>query len=138
GDLAMVNDDLRVTRRVDVLGRQWQFDLYRTTPQSWQRHLGSGLVGLISLLLAGATGLAVAARQQEAAQTREVAAAAAREVEYRSLWLQEMKHRIKNHIARIQSIARQSARGATDVRSFTETLDARLRAMAAVQEILAG
>ena len=52
--------------------------------------------------------------------------------------LQEMKHRIKNHIARIQSIARQSARGAVDVKAFTAAFDARLQAMAAVQEILAG
>ena len=49
-----------------------------------------------------------------------------------------MKHRIKNHIARIQSIARQSARGATDVKAFTNAFDARLQAMSAVQEILAG
>lgn len=138
GDLSKADGKVQVTQVVEVLGRKWQFDLYQTTPSTWQRHIGSGLVGLISVFLAGAIGFAVAARQHEALRAQEVAAAAAREVEYRSLLLQEMKHRIKNHIARIQSIARQSARGATDVRAFTETFDARLQAMAAVQEILAG
>lgn len=138
GDLTAADGELKVSQLVEVLGRKWQFDLYQTTPTTWQRHIGSGLVGLISLFFAGAIGFAVAARQRDAERAEEVAAAATREVEYRSLLLQEMKHRIKNHIARIQSIARQSARGATDVRAFTETFDARLQAMAAVQEILAG
>ncbi|MDQ2067814.1 CHASE domain-containing protein [Xinfangfangia sp. CPCC 101601] len=129
---------LHVSREVAVMGRQWQFDIAQTLPTHWQRHIGSVLVGLISLLFAAATGFAIAARQHEAEQAREVASAASREVEYRSLLLQEMKHRIKNHIARIQSIARQSARGATDVKAFTESFDARLQAMAAVQEFLAG
>jgi two-component sensor histidine kinase len=93
---------------------------------------------LLSVLFALAIASAVSARQKEAAQAREMAAAAARDAEYRDLLVQEMKHRIKNYITRIQSIARQSAVGATDVKAFSETFTARLRSMAAVQEILAG
>jgi CHASE1-domain containing sensor protein/two-component sensor histidine kinase len=137
-DEAEADGSLGRVRVVEVLGRQWQFDLWQTGGQTWQRHLGSLLVGLVSVLFAAAAALAIAARQEEAAQARELAAAAARESDYRGLLLQEMKHRIKNHIARIQSIARQSARGATDVKAFTTAFDARLQSMAAVQEILAG
>lgn len=126
-------------RNVALVGRQWSFTVSEVNPASSLRlHLGSLLVGIVSILFAAAAAFAIIARQKEAEQAREVAAAAAREADYRGLLLQEMKHRIKNHIARIQSIARQSARGATDVKAFTDTFDARLQAMAAVQEILAG
>lgn len=132
-------DGLKTTRLIEVMGRNWAFQLRDTsTVPLLRRHYGSLLLGVISLMFASAAALAITARQQEAAQARAVAAASAREVEYRGMLLQEMKHRIKNHIARIQSIARQSARGATDVKAFTEAFDARLQAMAAVQEILAG
>lgn len=129
---------LRQGREVEVMGRTWRIDIRQAGGMIWQRYPGTMLVGLVSVLFVAAAGLASAARRQEAAQARELAAAAAREAEYRGLLLQEMKHRIKNHIARIQSIARQSARGAGDVKAFTAAFDARLQAMAAVQDILAG
>jgi CHASE1-domain containing sensor protein len=130
---------LHRTSGMEILGRQWTFDVWSDGSGPGRvRYVNSALVGLIALLFATAAAFATAARQQEAAQARELAAAAAREADYRELMLQEMKHRIKNHIARIQSIARQSARGATDVKAFTTAFDARLQAMSAAQEILAG
>lgn len=130
---------LHHSRSLDILGRTWRFDVWSDRADIGQvRYLGSVLLGLTSFLFAAAAAYAVVARQKEALQARAVAAAAAREAEYRELLLQEMKHRIKNHIARIQSISRQSARGATDVKAFTTAFDARLQAMSAVQEILAG
>ncbi|WP_374374450.1 sensor histidine kinase, partial [Tabrizicola sp.] len=139
-DLSAVHsDEMQASRTVQILGRQWRFELVGSEGQIGRvRYLNTALLGLTFLLFAGAASYAVAARQNEAMQARAVAAAAARESEYRALLLQEMKHRIKNHIARIQSIARQSARGATDVKAFTAAFDARLQAMSAVQEILAG
>lgn len=127
----------RITRVAEVLGRQWVF-VVQETNISPLRHLGTVLMGAASALLAIATGLAMTARQQEAAHARNLAATAARESEYRGLLVDEMKHRIKNHIARIQSIARQSARTAADLRSFSTSFDARLHAMATAQEVLAG
>ncbi|HEY6918908.1 MAG TPA: CHASE domain-containing protein [Tabrizicola sp.] len=126
-------------RNLSILGRQWTFDVWSDATSSGEvSHLGSVLLALISVLFAVAAAYAAAARQQEAVQTRAVAAAAAREANYRALLLQEMTHRIKNHIARIQAIARQSARGATDVKAFVAAFDDRLRSMSALQEILAG
>jgi CHASE1-domain containing sensor protein/two-component sensor histidine kinase len=133
------DQSMRASRTIEILGRQWRFEfLGEETDIVFKRYLNSSLLGLTSLLFAAAIAYAVKARQDETAQALEVAAAARREANYRDLLLQEMKHRIKNHIARIQSIARQSARGATDVKAFTAAFDARLQAMAAVQEILAG
>ena len=130
---------LHRTSSLEILGRQWTFDVWSDGSGPGRvRYVNSALVGLIALLFAAAAAYGTAARQHEAAQARELSAAAAREADYRELMLQEMKHRIKNHIARIQSIARQSARGATDVKAFTTAFDARLQAMSAVQEILAG
>ncbi len=131
--------EMQDSRSVEILGRQWQFELFGDEAQIGRvRYLNTALLALTILLFATAASHAVSARQNEAVQARAVAAAAARESDYRALLLQEMKHRIKNHIARIQSIARQSARGATDVKAFTTAFDARLQAMSAVQEILAG
>lgn len=125
--------------RAAIFGREWMFDIRQTGyDQAGQRRAETVVLGVLAVFFALAMAYAVASRQGEAARARELAAAAAREAEYRDLLVQEMKHRIKNHIARIQSIARQSARGATDVKAFTDTFEARLRAMAAVQEILAG
>jgi CHASE1-domain containing sensor protein len=136
---AKADPALHRSRSLEILGRQWSFEVWSDgTGPGHVRYLNSILIGLIALLFAAAAAYATAARQHEAEQARAVAAAAAREADLRELMLQEMKHRIKNHIARIQSIARQSARGATDVKAFTTAFDARLQSMAAAQEILAG
>ena len=136
---ALASPALHRTRSQEILGRQWTFDVWPDgTAPDRVRFLDSALVGLIALLFATAAAYGTAARQQEAVKARALAAASSREADHRELLLQEMKHRIKNHIARIQSIARQSARGATDVKAFTAAFDARLQAMSAVQEILAG
>lgn len=138
-DLEAGSGSLQHSRSIELLGRQLLFDVRPENAGIGQIGLlNSALLGLVSFLFAAAAAYAVDARQKEAIQARAVAAAASREADYRELLLQEMKHRIKNHIARIQSIARQSARGATDVKAFTEAFDARLHAMSAVQEILAG
>ncbi len=130
---------LHHSRSIPILGRKWTFDVWADKASMGQvQHIDSVLLGLTSFLFAAAAAYAVASRQKEALQARAVAAAASREADYRELLLQEMKHRIKNHIARIQSISRQSARGATDVKAFTAAFDSRLQAMSVVQEILAG
>jgi CHASE1-domain containing sensor protein/two-component sensor histidine kinase len=125
--------------RASILGRDWVFNIRQTgADATGQLRAETFVLGALSLVFALAMAYAVASRQGEAARARELAAAAAREADYREMLVQEMKHRIKNHIARIQSIARQSARGAKDVKAFTDSFEARLRSMAAVQEILAG
>src|SRR5690606_17815517 len=54
----------------------------------------------------------------------------------KDLMLQEMKHRIKNSIARILAIARQTSNSAESVGEFLSSFTARLQAMAAAQDML--
>jgi two-component sensor histidine kinase len=54
----------------------------------------------------------------------------------KELMLQEMKHRIKNSIARILAMARQTANRSRDLDEFTAAFGARLQAMSASQDIL--
>jgi CHASE1-domain containing sensor protein/two-component sensor histidine kinase len=120
-----------------VGGRLWTF---RFRPQSEFLRESSAAylpyVGLLGLLLSGA--LAYLSWQQRSGQR-----AAEREAELlrdaseeKDLLLREMKHRIKNVIARIQAIARQTTRNATSLPDFQASFDARLGAMAKTYDLL--
>ena len=54
----------------------------------------------------------------------------------RDLMLQEMKHRIKNSIAKMLAIARQTAASSSSLQDFTSSFMARMQAMAASQDML--
>jgi PAS domain S-box-containing protein len=56
--------------------------------------------------------------------------------EKQRLLSQELGHRLKNSFALMQSIVRLSARGATDLGAFVESLEARIRALARGQDVL--
>jgi CHASE1-domain containing sensor protein/two-component sensor histidine kinase len=129
-----------VERRAQVFGREWSFAVSETAAPNgvFARFSSTILAALASVALAFATSLAIQSRQNEAANARAAATQALREADHRQLLLQEMHHRIKNHITRIQSIARQSARGVSSVKEFTEGFDSRLRSMAQAQDLLAG
>lgn len=120
-----------------VGGRLWTF---RFRPQSEFLRESSAAylpyVGLLGLLLSGA--LAYLSWQQRSSQR-----AAEREAELlrdaseeKDLLLREMKHRIKNVIARIQAIARKTTRNATSLPDFQASFDARLGAMAKTYDLL--
>ncbi len=94
------------------------------------------MLGLFGLLLAIA--IALVARYQERAydavsQLHETTEKSLLEKE---LMLQEMKHRIKNSIARVLAISRQTAAGASGIEEFAASFSARLQAMAASQDML--
>jgi PAS domain S-box-containing protein len=61
-----------------------------------------------------------------------------REAEERQkLLLDELNHRVKNTLAAVQSLARQSARGAPDVDSFMERFESRLLTLSRAHTLLA-
>ncbi|WP_233719903.1 CHASE domain-containing protein [Jiella avicenniae] len=130
--------DLSVERRIDVAGRSW---LLKITPSERFERLGSNypaaLLAAFVLFLASTLALLtlVQARRLEAvaALNRE----SERSLAQKDMHLREMNHRIKNSIARMLSIARQTARRATSLDDFVESYSARLQAMAAAQEMLA-
>jgi len=94
------------------------------------------MLGLAGLLLAGAVAL-IARYQARALQAvAKMHETAEKSLLEKDLMLQEMKHRIKNSIARVLAMARQTAGSARDLEEFTSSFGARLQAMAASQDIL--
>ena len=59
-----------------------------------------------------------------------------RTVEEKNLLLQETKHRIKNSIARILAMARQTAIHSNTLEEFSSSFEARMQAMANAQDML--
>jgi CHASE1-domain containing sensor protein len=134
---ATPGEAILATRKFKVAGRMWTA-LFRPTsafspPSSRAIPV---MLGLFGLLLAGA--IALVARYQsrayEAASTLHDAME--KSLLEKDLMLQEMKHRIKNSIARVLAIARQTASRATDIDDFSSSFSARLQAMAASQDML--
>ncbi|MCY0095269.1 CHASE domain-containing protein [Hoeflea ulvae] len=127
-----------VMTTIDVAGQTWTLEIrpsevYRS-PVDQTR---SFMLAIASLLLAAA--LATSSRSQQ--RNIEVGEALRQETERalteREFLLQEMKHRIKNMIARVLAISRQTARSSESLPDFTQSFNARLQAMAASQDLLA-
>ena len=128
---------LLVTRTIEVAGREWTILFRPTSAFSAPSSRGVPItLGLFGLLLAGA--IALAARYQERAYdaVSQLHETTEKSLLDKDLMLQEMKHRIKNSIARVLAIARQTAAGATDIGEFSTSFSARLQAMAASQDML--
>src|SRR5262245_25328391 len=126
-----------VTRRLVVAGQPWTV-LFRPTdafsvPSSRIVPITFGLVGLV---LAGA--IAMLARWQNRAYSavQTLQNTTEKSLLEKELMLQEMKHRIKNSIARVLAIARQTANHAKNIDDFSASFASRLRAMAASQDML--
>lgn len=123
---------------IEVAGRTWTV---RISPSEDYRppvdQTRTIMLAIASLLLAAA--LAASSRAQQ--RTIEVGEALRLESERalsdREFLLQEMKHRIKNMIARVLAMSRQTARSAESLSDFTQSFSARLQAMAASQDLLA-
>src|SRR5690606_31262035 len=107
-----------VQRQFDIAGRSWQVTL---TPKP--EFLGSDdrraslMVGALSSLLVLAVVAAMLTLFRALAATERSARQSAQQAEERALLLREMQHRIKNHLARIQAICRQTARTSGDLGS---------------------
>ncbi|MFB2531918.1 CHASE domain-containing protein [Paracoccus sp. p3-h83] len=130
-------DTRQAVRDITVAGRDWRITV---TPEAGFYNRSDFaltlLVGALSLLLALALGAAARASQARLRSIAHSARLAARLVHDRDLLLGEMTHRIKNHIARIQAIARHTRRSAPDLETFDQLFSGRLRSMAAAQDLL--
>ncbi|WP_417766640.1 CHASE domain-containing protein [Stappia sp.] len=124
-------------RTVEIAGRKWLLSAHATGAFSdHANHLYSIVVGSISLLLALAFAMSTQFLIKSVAAAHALRAASEREIKEKDLMLQEMKHRIKNSIARILAIARQTAGSSSDIDQFSQSFTARLNAMANVQDML--
>ncbi|MDF1606923.1 CHASE domain-containing protein [Hoeflea sp. YIM 152468] len=133
-----INRPQPVVMSLEVAGRSWKVEIRPSESYSPAvDQTRTFMLALGGLLLAGA--LAVSSRSQQ--RTIEVGEAlreqSERALNDRELLLQEMKHRIKNMIARVLAMSRQTARSSTSLDDFTQSFNARLQAMASSQDLLA-
>lgn len=138
-DFASVDkaSEYRSVRTLNIAGRQWQLKFAATPIFALARpDLNSHFLQIISLLLAATLGLASYAYLKALGAAKALAEISLKASEDKDMMLQEMKHRIKNSIARVLAIARQTASSASDVSSFTQSFTARLQAMSAAQDLL--
>lgn len=130
-------DTLLVTKKLVVADRTWKVLMRPTSafspPSSRAIPI---LLGLFGLLLAGAIWLAARLQQRAYDVASALHETTEKSLLEKDLMLQEMKHRIKNSIARVLAIARQTASRAKDIGEFSTSFSARLQAMAASQDML--
>lgn len=130
-------DGFVVERTLDVAGRSW---IARFQPTADFEPPSSPIfpvaIALFGMLLAAAIGLGVRARDRAYDAVSALHETSEKSLMEKDLMLQEMKHRIKNSIARVLAIARQTAASAGTIEEFSESFNARLQAMAASQDML--
>jgi CHASE1-domain containing sensor protein len=131
------SEKLAVARQTKVAGRTWHLVFQPTSAFSPPTSLGGPfLICFGGLLLAAA--IALVFRLQNQAMEAETALRLSSEKALleRELILQEMKHRIKNSIARMLAIARQTGANSRSIDEFNTAFAARLQAMSASQDML--
>jgi len=122
---------------IDVAGERWHFlmqpsEAFREGPQKGIAFL----LASVMILMAAALALSLRSQMKALAASREVVRVTEQAASQKDFLLQEMKHRIKNSIARILAIARQTANHADDIDGFINSFTKRLQAMAAAQEVI--
>jgi PAS domain S-box-containing protein len=132
-------DDLR-TDRID-----WRDHVSVEIDRPWQRLVSDGTLGPLEITLRhrngreiptlATAGLLDAGRRELVGffldRTRQKA-----DAEHRELLLLELKHRVKNMLATVQALAKQTARQTDDRAAFIEALTGRLHAMARAHDLV--
>lgn len=138
GEPAPDAEEFKVVTTLPIAGRRW---IIETRPsvdyQPPADQSRSYILVIVSFLLAGALALSSRAQQQAVLVGENLQKETEKNLNERELLLQEMKHRIKNMIARVMAMARQTARNSKDIDQFTSSFTARLDAMATSQDLLA-
>ena len=157
--IAIAHADGRVTEAnrafLDMVGRtgeelsreeiDWRDHLSVETARAWRRLLADGTLGPMEITLRREDGreiptLASAGlldvRRRELVgffldRSRQEA-----DAEHRELLLLELKHRVKNMLATVQAIAKQTARQTEDRSALVEALTGRLHAMARAHDLI--
>jgi CHASE1-domain containing sensor protein len=131
------NADHLLTRQIDVGGRVWEISVIEATAKTmgfvyWRTFM----LGVVTLLFSAALAMSVRSRLKAREANRRLKEMSEKTIQEKDLMLQEMKHRIKNSIARILAIARQTAGASEDLEEFSASFDARLQSMANAQDLL--
>lgn len=126
----------RVHQAVEVAGRTWIFEGAVANHGQMRIDYAPVAAMLVSLLVAIALAVAINAKMRALEAVRQMHEISEQALVERDLMLGEMKHRIKNSIARILAIARQTASVSDSLPAFTTSFFARLQAMASAQDML--
>lgn len=127
-----------VTSTLEVAGRTWTLTVKPSaTYEPSADQTRSIMLAIAGLLLAAALAASSRAQQHAIEVGETLRQESERALSDRELLLQEMKHRIKNMIARVMAISRQTARNSESLAEFSDSFGARLHAMAASQDLLA-
>ncbi|WP_052699765.1 CHASE domain-containing protein [Martelella endophytica] len=136
-ETSLKKSGLDTKREIEIAGRIWVLEM---TPdaafEKTQFDVTPFVVGSVALLLAVALAMAAQWQLKALAAAREVQRVTEKSLQERDLMLQEMKHRIKNSIARVLAMARQTAHHSEDLPQFMESYSARLQAMSTAQDVL--
>lgn len=125
------------TRDLDVGGRIWSITTHETDEfLDPSRYWRTGLLMFSTVLLAIAAAVLVHLQLSAAQAAHEIQAMTEKTVEDKNLLLQETKHRIKNSIARILAMARQTAINSSNLEEFSASFESRMQAMANAQDML--
>lgn len=136
-ETALASNPMSVARTFDVAGRQWTMIAHETAAfRDGTSRLYTFGVGTVSVLLVLALIMSTRAQMRELESVRRLQAVSEKAVQDKDLMLQEMRHRIKNSLARVMAIARRTAAGADGLDDFIESYSARLNAMANAQDML--
>ncbi len=127
----------RTSRQIEFSGRTWLLRFEPTQAFVWpSSRMAAIALGLFGLILATALAYVVRSGEKAFEAVRALNEAGEKALQEKDLLLQEMKHRIKNSIARVLAIARQTASGSRSIEEFSASFSARLQAMSASQDML--
>ena len=98
--------------------------------------IDAAVLSVVFLILATALAALMYFNIRATESAREVAKLSNKALTEKDLLLQEMKHRIKNSMARVLAISRQTAAVSDSISAFNESFTSRLQAMAAAQDML--
>lgn len=127
-------DGAIVTRALSIVGRRWILEV-----RAADRHALStqSLLTLLSGLLIVCLLLVVARLlTQQAVEARQAVSWLEQQSSIRASLTRELNHRVKNTLANVLSIVALTRRRATDLDSFAEGLDGRIRALSATHDLL--
>ena len=127
----------QVTRVIDVAGRKWVLDIrVRPSTQLSIQEMAPYAALSIFTLLAAMLAWIIHSQLRAVQTAHKLHELTQKNLSEKDLLLQEMKHRIKNSIARILAMARQTAHHSDSLEGFSESFTARLQAMANAQDAL--
>ncbi|MHA7773025.1 CHASE domain-containing protein [Roseibium sp. M-1] len=124
-------------KQIEVGGRLWEIAVIETSAHKdsflyWRTFM----LGSVSLLFSAALAVSVRSWQKASEANFLLKEMSEKTIQEKDLMLQEMKHRIKNSIARILAIARQTAGASESLEEFNNSFGSRLQAMANAQDLL--